>query len=550
MTKPLHFLPLGGSGEIGMNLNLYEYDDQFLMVDLGVTFEDQYGIHVVMPDITYIQERRDKLAGLVLTHGHEDHIGAVPYLWDKLRCPIYATPFTAHLVRAKMREAGISNLESLVIVPIGGTVQVGPFDIEYIHLTHSIPEPHALAIKTPAGMVVHTGDWKIDPHPMVGRATDEDRLREIGDEGVLALTCDSTNVFMEGRTKSELDVRESMVKLIGQQENLVAVALFASNVARVETCAIAARENDRHVVLVGRSLYRMTEAARASGYLQDIPEFLDMDKAAGLPRNKVMYLCTGSQGEPRAALTRLAHGSHNILKLHEDDSVIFSSRKIPGNEAAISQLQNALKAKGVRVIRDGEEFTHVSGHPAREELKDMYKLIRPQIIVPVHGEQIHMHEQAKLAQENGVPQAIVPYNGAKIQLAPGAPKVVEEVTSGRWGLDGNTVVPMSSPHIKDRDRITREGAAFVSVVIDKNYSMLEPAISFIGLVSSEEDEDNLCDLALHEMALIMEEKPDGVIYDNEAIEDICRMAVRRAARKVTGRKPFVRTHIMRLEDMG
>ncbi len=395
-SKELYFLPLGGSGEIGMNLNLYRYEDKWLMVDCGVTFGSDLGIEVIMPDTQFIEQYRDDLVGLVLTHGHEDHIGAVPYLWAQLQCPIYTTPFTAALVRNKLKEAGLIKEASLVEVPIGGDVKLGPFDIEFITLTHSIPEPNALAIKTPVGTIVHSGDWKLDPHPMIGESADEKRLKELGDDGVLALVCDSTNVFVEGRTQSEGAVRKHMIDLVGKQKERVAIALFASNVARFETCALAAQAHDRQVVLVGRSLHRIYQAARETGYLLDVPEFINEQQAANLPRDKVMILCTGSQGEPRAALTRIADDGHPQIKLESGDTVIFSSRQIPGNELAITALQTKLQSKGIEVISDGEEFTHVSVHPARDELRDMYKLVRPEILVPVHGEQTHVHEQSAL----------------------------------------------------------------------------------------------------------------------------------------------------------
>ncbi|MFN9001593.1 MAG: ribonuclease J, partial [Holosporales bacterium] len=368
----LYFLPLGGSGEIGMNMNLYAYQNKWLMVDCGITFTRDLGIEVLMPDPSFIAERRKDLVGLVLTHAHEDHIGAVPYLWERLRCPIFATPFTAFLVREKLKEVGLLKQAIVTEVPLDSEITLDPFKIRYITLTHSIPEPNALAISTDAGTVIHTGDWKIDPEPFVGAQTDIKTLSQYGDQGVLALVCDSTNAFVHGRTGSEAEVRSELAGLIAQQKNRVVVACFASNVARVESAALAGQSAGRKVVLAGRSLFRMDDAARSCGYMKGMPKFLDEDKVKGLRRDETLIICTGSQGEPRSALARIASGQHPRIKLDAGDTVIFSSRVIPGNEDAIKVLQNQLHDLGVHVITDHEEEVHVSGHPARDELKDMY----------------------------------------------------------------------------------------------------------------------------------------------------------------------------------
>ncbi len=544
-SRELFFLPLGGSGEIGMNLNLYGYENKWLMVDCGVTFGSQFGLDLIMPNIEFIENQRENLLGLVVTHGHEDHIGAIPYLWDRLRCPIYATPFTAVLVRDKLRQQGLYEAAQLVEVPIGGETCLGPFDVEFVTLTHSIPEPNAIAIKTPVGTIIHSGDWKLDPNPLVGEPADEHRLRQLGDEGVLALVCDSTNVFVEGRTESEADVRENIIELVGAQPNRVAIGLFASNVARLETCIKAAQAHGRSAVLVGRSLHRMFQAARASGYLLDIPEPLNEIQAMSMPRNKVLFLCTGSQGEPRAALTRIANKTHPKISLAADDTVIFSSRKIPGNELAISALQNKLQSQGVEVIGSNNEFIHVSGHPARDELRDMYKLIRPQILVPVHGEHIHMHEQAELGKEAGIPQTIIPHNGSLIRLTPGEPEIVKEVTSGRWAYDGNRVVPINSGHIKDRALISQEGLVTVTVVINEAGEVSEPVVSFVGLAASGEENALLTHEFMIEMANFIDNEPAQIWQRDADIRAFCKIAARRIVRKVCGRKPLVVTHIVR-----
>lgn len=541
--KELYFVPLGGAGEIGMNLNLYGYDNQWLIVDFGITFGDELGIDVIMPDITFLEENRDKIVGMILTHAHEDHIGAIPYIWNRLRCPMYATPFTAAVIREKLKDVGLLKGAELNEIPISGSVQLGDFGVEFVSLTHSIPEPSAISITTPLGNIVHTGDWKIDPNPLVGNSTDLNRLRQLGDKGVLALTCDSTNVFVEGSTESELDVRNSLIELVGKLENRVAIALFASNVARLETCALAAQAHNRIPVLVGRSLLRMYEAAKSSGYLLNVPEFLTPEKAAGMPRDKVLYLCTGSQGEPRAALSRLADRTHPLLKLENGDNVIFSARKIPGNEMQVGQMQNKLQSQGVNIISDGDEFTHVSGHPAREELCQMYDLIRPQTLLPVHGEQIHMNEQAKLALNHGVSQAVVPHNGCVIRLAPGIPQIVSDVQCGRWAYDGCRVVPLYNEHIKERGRVMREGAVFVTLL--PNIVNQEPFISFMGLAADLDEEDLLRKLALREFAGMIEMADDD-LWDNDAeLTDLVRIAIRRAAKAVCGHKPQVITHIIR-----
>ncbi|MBM3573614.1 MAG: ribonuclease J, partial [Alphaproteobacteria bacterium] len=425
----LYFVPLGGANEIGMNLNLFGHQGKWLMVDLGVTFasEGAPGIEVIMPDPAFIAERRKDLVGLVLTHGHEDHLGAVQYLWPRLRCAVYATPFTAALLRAKLRDDGMNEPVEIREVALGAQFDIGPFAIEMITLTHSIPEPNALVIRTSAGTVLHTGDWKFDPCPLVGPQADYDGLRRVGDEGVLALVGDSTNVFVAGEAGSESDVRQNLMSLIGRFRHRVAVACFASNVARLDSVARAAAKNGRHVALVGRALWRIHDAAKATGYLKGLPEFLTDEEAGHLPRHEILLLCTGSQGEARAALARIASGSHPHIVLEQGDAALFSSRVIPGNERAIGLLQNQLGALGVEVVTAIEEPIHVSGHPARDELARMYQLIRPQIALPVHGERRHLAEHCRLAESCQVPQSVIVGNGAVVRLAPGRAGVIGEV---------------------------------------------------------------------------------------------------------------------------
>ena len=474
----LHFLPLGGAGEIGMNLNLFGFRNCWLMVDLGVTFGDPWtpGIDVITPDPKFIAERRDQLVGLVLTHAHEDHIGAVPHLWPRLKCPIYATGFTASVLKRKLAEADLEDAAQITPVEPGAPFEAGPFSVELVQLTHSIPEPNALLIRTPLGTVFHTGDWKLDPEPLIGAPVDEAALRRIGDDGVLALIGDSTNVFEDGRSGSEADVRQSLIDLVGKFDRRVAIACFASNVARLETIAAVAKATGRHAALCGRSLWRMNDAARENGYLRDFPRFLGEEDAAKLPRDKLLVACTGSQGEPRAALARIAAGSHPRIALDEGDAAIFSARKIPGNERAIGRLQDTLVHRGVEVITESDHFVHVSGHPARDELVDMYQWIRPEIAVPVHGERRHLHEHRRLARRCQTPQSIVAINGEVVRLAPGPAAIVETVHSGRLAVEGENLLPVDGPVIRERRRLMENGAAVATVVVDAKGELLEDAV--------------------------------------------------------------------------
>ncbi|MGQ0676081.1 MAG: ribonuclease J [Rhodospirillales bacterium] len=544
----LYFLPLGGSGEIGMNLNLYGHAGKWLMIDLGITFADdsQPALDVIMPDIDYIARRRDKLAGLVLTHAHEDHLGAVPYLWSKLRCPVYATPFAAAVLRRKLKEDGPGEDVPVTEVPLSARFKVGPFELELVTLTHSIPEPNAVAIRTKAGVVLHTGDWKIDEAPLVGEVTDEAALRRLGADGVLAMVCDSTNALREGVSGSELGVRESLERLVGRFKHRVAVACFASNVARLETMARVAAKHDRHAALIGRSLWRMQEAARATGYLAETPEFVAEHDAGYLPRDKVLLVCTGSQGEPRSALARIAQGEHPHITLEKGDAAVFSSRIIPGNERAIFRLQNRLIAQGVEVVTEKDHFVHVSGHPARDELAQMYQWVRPQIAVPVHGEMRHMMAHAELAKECQVHQTVVPANGQVIRLAPGPAETVATVRHGRLALDGTVLRPMDSPVLRDRHRLMYNGAATASVVVDKKGTLkADPAVTARGLLDPEADAADLALVAAAAKAAVAAMKPRDRA-DDAKIAEAVRRAVRKAILALRGHKPVTDVHVMRV----
>ena len=550
-TGELVFLALGGAGEIGMNLNLYGLGpagkETWVMIDLGITFGGGQvpGVDVILPDPGFIVEHRDRLAGLVLTHAHEDHLGAVPYLWRRLQCPVYATPFTISILKRKLAETDFADQVEIIEVPLGGRFTVGPFDMELITLTHSIPEPNAIAIRTPVGTVLHTGDWKFDPDPVVGDAADVETLKRLGDEGVLALVCDSTNVFTPGESGSEAELLKSLSELIADAEGRVAVACFASNVARLETIAKAARANGRDVVLAGRSLVRINDAARENGYLADVPAFLDEEDAGHLSEDKAVIVCTGSQGEPRAALSRIANDDHPNVTLGEGDLVIFSSRIIPGNEASIGRLHNQLVRRGIRVVNTTDHFVHVSGHPARDELTRMYQLARPKLAVPVHGELRHLREHARPALECQVPMAIAAENGAMIRLGPEKPQITGTVPVGRLAADGNRLVPMDGELIRSRTRTVYNGAAVVTLVLNGSGGLAaEPELSAIALLES--GDDPITDEAKEAARAAVEGLKAKQRGDDETVREAVRIAVRRSFRKSLDKNPVITVHLFRV----
>ncbi len=539
------FLPLGGAGEIGMNLNLFGHNKEWIIVDCGITFGDRLGIDIIMPDPSAILEHADNIKALVLTHAHEDHIGAVPYLWPYLKCPIYATPFTAQVLRQKLEEKSWAKQVNIIEVPLSGRVQIGSFDIEYITLTHSIPEPNALAIRTDLGCVLHSGDWKLDPQPLLGEATNENRLKEIGKEGVLALICDSTNVFDKGSTGSEGDVRVEMEKLIAQiPDGRIAVCCFSSNVARVESIAVVAQKNGRKVALVGRSLEKMIRAATHAGYLKGLPGFIPAEQAMDMPRDKVLFISTGSQGEARSALARVAQRDHHIISLDKGDTAIFSSRVIPGNERTIASMQNRLIHQGIRVITSHEEDIHVSGHPAQEDLRAMYSWVKPKALIPVHGEARHMYAQAELGLANGIDQVLVPANGTLIELAGSAPKIIETVDSGRWGIDGKCLVNMQSPILKERHKLSVQGIIFLSIPVDNIYQLEgTPVVSSYGLVEAGEEAERLSE-DMH--GIIRQAMRHNQGKEKNYIEAIQR-AVRHECNQRFGKKPVTDVHFVKNE---
>jgi ribonuclease J len=544
----LLFVPLGGAGEIGMNLNLYGCRGRWLMVDLGITFGDESmpGVDVVMPDPAFIEARRDDLIGLVLTHAHEDHIGAVPYLWPRLKCPIYATPFTASVLRPKLAEAGLTDAAKITEVPMSGRIELDPFALELITLTHSIPEPNAVAIHTPFGTVLHTGDWKLDPDPLVGDTTDEAALRRLGEAGVLAMVCDSTNVLRDGESGSEAAVRDSLMELVGEAENRVAIACFSSNVARLETIAAAAAAHGRHAALIGRSLWRIYQAARENGYLADVPDFITEHDVGYLSKDKLLLACTGSQGEPRAALSRIANDAHPNVVLGDGDMVIFSSRIIPGNETPIFRLHNQLARRGVRVVTERDHLVHVSGHPARDELTRMYQWVRPRIAVPVHGEYRHLHAHAALARECQVHEAVVAENGAVVRLAPGPAKVVGQVTSGRLVLDGREIYPLKGPVLRDRGRIIHNGVAAATLIVDaKGCLLADPQVTLRAVLGGDAGAD-LVARVIAAVRKAVEHLPAADRKDDAALSEAARRAVRRTVRAELGKRPVTDVHLVRL----
>ncbi len=542
----LALLALGGIGEIGMNLTLYGYHGRWLMIDCGITFADDTvpGVDVIMPDPAFIAERADTLDGLVCTHAHEDHIGAIPYLWRRLGCPVYATPFTAAVLRQKLIEAGLEHEVPIHEVPLSGRFSVGQFELELITVTHSIPEPNAVVLRTPFGTVLHTGDWKFDPDPLVGPTADEAALHRLGEEGVLAMICDSTNVFRQGEAGSEADVRRALIELVGQCKERVAVACFASNVARLTSIAAAAAANDRHAALVGRSLWRMDHAARETGYLENVPPFLTDEEAAFLPRDKVVLICTGSQGEPRAALARIAEDEHPQIVLEAGDTVIFSSRIIPGNERSIGRLHNKLADLGVEILTEQDHFVHVSGHPAQGELTRMYKMVKPQLAVPVHGEARHLLAHARLAEDCAVPRAIVTRNGEVVKLAPGAPAIIGEVATGRLVVDGKTLLPLGGEALKNRQRMTWNGAALATIVVDRDGRLkAPPQVSVQGLA---EDAVAIADELREDVEQAVKDLPLRERRDDAALREAVRLAIRRALKAYSGKRPLTEVHLVRI----
>ena len=540
------FMPLGGANEIGMNLNAYRYRGKWVLIDLGIGFAGAHlpGIEVVVPNIDTLIPHKGDIAGLILTHAHEDHLGAVATLWPELGCPVYATPFTAAVLKNKLAEEGIQGKVKVHEVKAGEQYTLGPFGFEMVPVTHSIPEMHAVALRTDKGIIMHTGDWKLDHSPMVGVTTDEATLAKYGDEGVLAMVCDSTNVFVEGESGSESDVRTNLTEVIRHCPERAVVTTFSSNIARLETIIYAAIDAGRSVALAGKSIWRMVQAAQDSGYLQGVGTFLTDIQGMELPRNKVLFICTGCQGESRAALSKIARGEHPGIRLSPNDTVIFSSRTIPGNEANIGYTINKLVGQGVEVINDRTGFIHVSGHPCRGELERMYRLVRPQIAVPVHGEARHIHEHAKFARELQVPIAIEPTNGVVINLTAKTPGIIGHVTWGYLALDGTSLIDSNSSIIRTRRKLRDDGFVVVSLTINKKGDLAgSPMISAPGCLDDIEDKELLHALRNEVAETVVKNGRSG---KGKLLDESIRNAIRKLIRDELGKKPVLAVHIHQL----
>ncbi|MBB6310117.1 ribonuclease J [Xanthobacter tagetidis] len=554
MAQPdeLVFAPLGGVGEIGMNLALYGYGPRkartWLVVDLGMSFAgpEAPGVDLVLPDIRFLEAEKKHIAGLVITHGHEDHVGAVLDLWPRLKCPIYTTRFTAGLLEAKRSgEPGAPSSLPVTVVRSGASVDIGPFSVEFVPVAHSIPDSHALAIRTGAGLVVHTGDWKLDPTPLVGPPTDTERLKALGDEGVRALICDSTNAIREGVSPSEADVAAALTEIVGKAKHRVAFTTFSSNVARVRAIAQAARANGREVVVVGRALERVIGVAREEGLLDGVPAFRGADAFGFLPREKVVAILTGSQGEQRAALRRIADDDHPEIALSPGDLVVFSSRTIPGNEKVVNHIINALVRRGVEVMTDRDGLVHVSGHPRRGELKQMYEMVRPQVAIPVHGEALHLHEHAKLAKSLGVPEVVTCYDGHVVRLAPGPAERVDDLPFGRLYKDGRLLVAETARAIPERRKLSFAGVVSVSVAVDRHGGIAgDPSVEITGIPERGEGGVDMLDHVLDTVSATLENLPKARRRDPEALAETLERAVRAAVNAVWGKKPVCHVHVL------
>ena len=547
------FCPLGGSGEIGMNMNLFAYGNserkKWIIVDIGVTFADDTipGIDLIYPDPGFIIDKKDDLVGLVLTHAHEDHIGAIAHIWPKLLCNIYATPFTSVLIKEKFKEKKIDVGNKLKVVELNGNIELGPFKIEFVTLTHSILEPNGLSIETPSGKILHTGDWKIDQNPLIGDKINEKKLREIGNEGILAMICDSTNVFSPGRAGSESDVRKSLLKVMENRKKRIIVTSFASNVARMESIFYCAEKTGRKISLVGRSMHRIYKAARQCGYLSNLIEPIDPRDAKKIERKKIVYLCTGSQGEPNGAMMRISNSIHPDVIIEENDTVIFSSKIIPGNEKKLSKLHNQLVQNRIEVVSEENEFVHVSGHPNREDLKDMYNWVKPRSVIPVHGEERHMIEHINFAKEMQVKFPVKVQNGDIVQLYPGEkPSVIDKAPVGRMFVDGKISVGENSQSLKERINISYNGFLEVTILINNAGSIIKnPIISFKGIPSNGDSSNFIFDLTdkikniCKTYSLKSAKQEQNLI---EAVKTNCRKTVK----DKTGKRPYTNVNLVRI----
>ena len=547
------FCPLGGSGEIGMNMNLFSYGDEgnrkWIIVDIGVTFADDTipGVDLIYPDPGFIVDKKSDLLGLVLTHAHEDHIGAIAHIWPKLLCNIYATPFTAVLIKEKFKEKKIDITKYLKIVELNGNIKLGPFQIDFVTLTHSILEPNGLSITTPSGTVLHTGDWKCDPNPLIGEKINEKKLIKIGEEGVLAMICDSTNVFSPGRAGSESDVRESLLKIMETKNKRIIVTSFASNVARMESIFYCAQKTGRKISLVGRSMHRIYKAARQCGYLNNLIEPIDPREAKKVSREKILYLCTGSQGEPFGAMMRISSYLHPEVYIESGDTVIFSSKIIPGNEKKLFKLHNELVKNSIDVVSEETDFVHVSGHPNREDLKDMYRWVKPKSVIPVHGEHRHMIEHINFAKEMQVPFPVQVENGDIVQLFPGnKPKVIDKAPVGRMYVDGNISVGETSQSIKDRKNISYNGFLEITIIVnDSGRIVKKPIISHKGIPSNGESTNFIFDLE-DKIKNVCKTYSLSNFKQQESLIEALKINCRKTVKEKTGKKPFTNVNLVRI----
>ena len=552
MNKELFFCPLGGSGEIGMNMNLFGYgspeDTKWLIVDMGVTFADESipGIDLIYPDPGFIVDKKKDLLGIVLTHAHEDHIGSVAHIWPKLKCNIYSTPFTSVLIKEKFKEKKIDIEKYLKIVQLNGSIKLENFNVEFVTLTHSILEPNGLIIKTPMGTILHTGDWKCDPNPLIGDSINEKRLKEIGNEGVVAMICDSTNVFNPGRAGSENDVRDSLLKIMRNINKRIIVTSFASNVARMETIFYCAEKTGREISLVGRSMNRIFKAARQCGYLDKVKEPIDPRDAKKIPREKIVLLCTGSQGEPNGAMMRITNDIHPDIAIEKEDTVIFSSKIIPGNEKKLFKMHNQLVKNGIEVISEENEFVHVSGHPNREDLKDMYNWIKPRSVIPVHGEHRHMFEHINFAKEMQVPYPLQVENGDVVKIPKnGKPEIVDKAPTGRMYLDGSVSIGEDSKSIKERKNLSFNGLLEITIIVNEKGNVKKPFISLIGLPVSEESKmDFQMDLE-HEIYKICKTFSAGNPKQEKNLQEKIKSNCRKIIKNRIGKRPFTNIKLIR-----
>ena len=548
----LIFCPLGGSGEIGMNMNLYAYgsdeNQKWIIIDMGVTFADDSipGIDLIFPDAGFIIDKKEDLLGIILTHAHEDHIGSVVHIWPSLKCKIYATPFTAALIQEKFKEKKIDISKYLKIVPLNTKIKLDVFEIDFVTLTHSFLEPNGLSITTPLGTILHTGDWKIDPNPLIGGNIDEKKLKKIGDQGVSVMICDSTNVFSPGRAGSELDVRDSLLKIMSTKSNKILVTSFASNVARMESVFYCAKKTGRSICLVGRSMQRIYKAAKKCGYLGNLIEPIEPKNARNISKNKILYLATGSQGEPMGAMNRIINGIHPEVFIEEGDCVIFSSKIIPGNEKKLYQLQNLIVKNKIEIITEENAFVHVSGHPNRDDLKDMYRWVKPKCIIPVHGEHRHMKEHVNFAKEMQVPKTLLIENGDIIKLLPGVePKIIDKAPSGKLYLDGNSGVDADSQSIKDRKNLASNGYLEITLILSNNGKIKKPVISFKGIPNGRDTETFVFEIEDEIFNICRSFSLQNKTQEKNLIETI-KQNCRKIIKDRTGKKPFTNINIARI----